>query len=303
MNKNYKTPILFLIYNRTDVTNVVFEQIKNVKPEKLFIAADGPKKNVKGDKEKCIAARKVIDGIDWDCEVKTLFREENLGCRKAVSTGIDWFFDQVEQGIILEDDCLPNRSFFIFCEELLNYYKNDDRIMHVSGTNKSINFDSSHSYFFSKYVQIWGWATWKRAWLKYDSMMQNWSEVKKQFKNYISNNYERKIRSKHFQNTYTKRIDSWGYIWHYSILINNGLCIIPKNNMIKNIGFDKDATHTTNNNDILKYVELEEITKKINHPPYIIFNNKFEDIHRFKGMKIKMYIAKILKIFKSKIEK
>ena len=131
----FNTPILFVIFNRLDTTFKVFEKIREIKPKKLYIAADGPRKQIEGENEKCAKVRSIETLVDWDCEVKTLFQSENLSCGPAVSTAISWFFNNEEQGIILEDDCLPNTSFFHFCEEMLNYYKENETIMHIGGTN------------------------------------------------------------------------------------------------------------------------------------------------------------------------
>ena len=162
-NQNmFNTPILFLIFNRPEVTFAVFEQIQKIQPKYLFIAADGPR-NYK-ENELCKATRDVVQKIDWDCELKTLFRNENLGCAKNVSSAIKWFFDHVEKGIILEDDCYPDLSFFSFCEELLNYYDNNDRIMAISGFNAQLGIKrTKHSYFFAEIPLVWGWATWRKA--------------------------------------------------------------------------------------------------------------------------------------------
>ena len=174
-----ETAVLFLIFNRPENTDKVFKKIKNVKPKKLYIAADGPRENNINDKVNCLKAREVINKIDWNGEVKTLFRDKNLGCKLAVSSAIDWFFENEEMGIILEDDCLPDPSFFYFCQELLQKYKDDKRVMMISGFNYLLNsLEIRESYFFSNYYPIWGWATWRRAWKLYDNEMKNWDYFK-----------------------------------------------------------------------------------------------------------------------------
>ena len=199
------TPVLFLVFNRPDTTEKVFEAIRQAKPQKLFVAADGPRGNRLGEKEKCEQVRKIATTVDWDCEVKTLFREKNLGCKFAVSSAIDWFFKNVEEGIVLEDDCLPSQSFFWFCQELLERYRNDERVMLIGGNNRGVDFLKNHSYFFSKYVQIWGWATWRRSWEKYDSKIRKWKLVKEQIGNYIYSPKEVKLRIKQFDNVYNNK--------------------------------------------------------------------------------------------------
>jgi len=180
MNGLYlKTPVLFLVFNRPDTTRRVFEAIRAARPARLFLVADGPRERQPDDKEKCERVRYIATDIDWDCEVKTLFRKENLGCKNGVSSAIDWFFSHVDEGIILEDDCLPTESFFWFCEELLRRYRNDSRVMQICGSNFLRGWQRNNdSYYFSGYGPIWGWASWRRAWIYYDVDMKLWPEVK-----------------------------------------------------------------------------------------------------------------------------
>ena len=187
----FQTPILFLIFNRPDTTKLVFESIKRIKPAKLYIAADGARKHKVGEDLLCKETRSIIDLIDWECEIKTLLRTENLGCKIAVSSAIDWFFENEEQGIILEDDCLPNESFFNFCEQLLNQFKENKEIMHISGNNFQDGITRGDgSFYFSKYNHIWGWATWKRAWKLYNVKLE--IEDKKEIEIFIEKNFETK---------------------------------------------------------------------------------------------------------------
>jgi len=247
-NDLFRTPILFLVFNRPDTTKKVFDVIRKIKPKYLYIAADGPRENKIGEKERCEEVKSIVKYVDWDCELKTLFRDKNLGCRIAVSSAIDWFFENVSEGIILEDDCLPSLTFFPYCEELLNKYRDNEKIMTISGDASPFKnrFDNSeYSYFFSHYPLIWGWATWKRAWLRYDVDLKNWNQVKKNknsfpvLKNWVQRSYWLMI----FNQIYTKRKNSWAYQWTYNSLINNGLAIIPKSNLTFNIGYGDDSTH------------------------------------------------------------
>lgn len=242
-----KAPILFLIFNRPDTTQRVFEAIRQAKPARLFVAADGPREDRPGEAEKCAQARSIIENVDWDCEVVTLFRVNNLGCRKAVSSAIDWFFENVEEGIILEDDCLPSQSFFRYCQELLEYYRNDTRIMQICGTNVLKEWDrSGYSYFFSNYGPIWGWASWRRAWKHYDVDMKLWPEIKgkKFYEDFSQNKEEAEYRQSLYDKVFSGEIDTWDYQWGFAKMINAGLSITPVKNMISNIGFREDATHT-----------------------------------------------------------
>jgi len=243
-----KTPVLFLIFNRPDTTRRVFAEIRKVKPEKLFIAADGPRPNRPDDMENCRLAREIAQKIDWPCEIKTLFREENLGCGVALSSAISWFFENVEKGIILEDDCLPNPSFFPFCEELLERYKDDERIMEISGNfvqQKNRGFKTKDSYYGSILPFLWGWATWRRAWKKFDFNLTMWPEVKKSkilvpvFKNPAA--YER--WSGVWDQYRDEKVNNWDAQWVFVCAMNRGICINPTVNLVSNIGFGGDTTH------------------------------------------------------------
>jgi hypothetical protein len=266
------TPVLFLIFNRPDTTQKVFNVIRQAKPKQLFIAADGSRPDREGEIEKCQKARQIATSVDWDCEVKTLFRDKNLGCKVAASSAIDWFFENIEEGIILEDDCLPSQSFFWFCRELLKYYRNDTRIMMISGDN--FEFDRKRgegSYYFSKYPQLWGWATWRRAWKHYDVNMKNFEEFKKeaQIKNVFNIKQQQKYWTKVFQLVHEGKIDTWDYPWVYSCFINNGLCIMPNVNLVSNIGFGLDSTHTKDKSSTFSEMEAREITDII-HPNFVL---------------------------------
>lgn len=252
MNKKLKTPILFIIFNRPETTKKVFEVIRQAKPKKLFIAADGPRDSKPNEKELCEKVKKIATQIDWDCEVKTLFREKNLGCGKAVSSAITWFFENVEEGIILEDDCLPDLSFFKFCSELLDKHRLDEKVFMISGDNflpESLRL--KESYYFSKFAHIWGWATWRRAWKKYDFQMKDFPIFLSQKK--ITEIWKDRNTQKYwlekFNEVYKHKIDTWDYQWVYTIWKNNGFSIAPNVNLISNIGFGIEGTHTLNKND------------------------------------------------------
>ena len=241
MNK----PVLFLIFNRPDYTEQVFQSIRIYKPEKLYIAADGPRLNNQDDLDLCDKSRNIINLVDWDCQVKTLFRDENLGCKVAVASSINWFFDYEEDGIILEDDVVPNQDFFTFCEFSLNKYKDDERVMMITGSNHLSNNNLTTTYFFSQLFNIWGWATWKRAWTLYDLEMKKWNDkqVKSDIK-YLTNNDNIWMNYKYtFDSLSTYSMNTWDIQWHFTCLINNGLCVTPKVNLITNIGVI--GTHST----------------------------------------------------------
>lgn len=272
-----KTPILFIIFNRPDTTKKVFETIRNAKPKRLFIAADGPRPDRPDDKSNCELTRKVTENIDWDCEAKRLYQDKNLGCGYGVSTAISWFFDNVEQGIILEDDCVPDPSFFRFCEELLEYYKDDPRIMHIGGNNFQDGIKRGNaSYYFSEFPHIWGWASWRRAWKKYDF-------------DCLGEEYKK---------------NNWDKQWLVSVRKQQGLAIVPNINLVSNIGFGKNATHTTELSRISD-METEEMSFPLVNPKRIR-REYFADIYTYRnifgGSYFKLIIGKILGIIPKKIK-
>jgi hypothetical protein len=243
------TAVLFLVFNRLDTTKQVFQAIRQAKPPKLYVAADGARDGKEAESEKVQSVRDyILQNIDWECEVKTLFREENLGCKYSVSGAIDWFFESEEQGIILEDDCLPSQSFFWFCEAMLEKYKMDTRIFLVSGYNKQNQWKiDENDYFYSNFGGIWGWASWRRAWESFDVDMNSLNKYKamKGFE-YLLGKTEGLKRQKLISNAYSKNINSWAYPWAFARHVNNGLSCVPSKSLIKNIGFGEDATHTVN---------------------------------------------------------
>lgn len=246
------TSVLFLVFNRPDVTAQVFEAIREAKPPRLYIAADGPRANKLGEAERCEKVRRIATNVDWPCEVKTLFRERNLGCKLGVSEGINWFFQQEEEGIILEDDCLPSQSFFYFAEYCLKKYKKTSNVWQVSGFRFTGREGATQklqpdAYAFSRYGSIWGWATWKRAWEKYDIDVINLTKSSQlEYKLNSMKRIERPdIRFEQIE-ALRKGLDTWDFQWFFSRLLNDGLAVVPPKSLIANIGFgNDDATHTS----------------------------------------------------------
>jgi hypothetical protein len=280
-----ETPVLFLIFNREDTTRQVFEAIRRQKPKYLFVAADGPRKNKEGEAEKCRRTRDIINQVDWDCELKTLFREENLGCKKAVSSAITWFFENVEQGIILEDDCLPDPSFFPYCEELLIRYKDDDRIGHIGGDCfLSGIVEGGLSYDFCSISHIWGWASWRRVWKNYDVDFPYWTEAeihKSKRKSLFKNLWEEMYFSSFISDAIKgdKGINTWDIQYQYMLRVQNQLSIYPSVNLVANIGLcAEDATHTTSKKTGKSDVDSQAISFPLQHPPYILPNRKIDDV-------------------------
>jgi hypothetical protein len=308
INHSFHIPILFLIFNRPDTTQKVFNEIRKIKPRQLFVAADGPRGDHPKDKEKCERTRKIINQVDWGCEIKTLFQKENLGCGYGVVAGINWFFENVEQGIILEDDCLPDQSFFWFCQELLCFYKNDNRIMHINGNNYKANKNNfsktNFSYHFGNMPQVWGWASWRRAWEKFDYRMDNLEEFKKIhfLKNIFNDQQQLRKQLERWDRARGNKIDTWDFQWQFSVISNNGLTIVPKQNLISNIGFGEDATHTTSYNNAKADLATEKINFPLTHPTCIIPDRKINSWYQknmlgtpFGIKKVKNKIASLIK--------
>jgi len=258
-----RSAVLFLVFNRPDVTYKVFDRIREAKPSRLYIAADGPRANKEGEALLCEETRAIIKKIDWNCEIKTLFREKNLGCKESVSSAISWFFDHEEEGIILEDDCLPTNSFFRFCDTLLEKYRHDIRVRHITGCNlQQGQIWGDATYYFSNISHVWGWAGWKRVWNEYDKNLTGYSnyEAKRQLSNIFSDPLIVDSWYDIFTQVKAGKINSWAYPLGFLNFFNNGLCIIPNYNLVSNIGFGENATHTSNDDSLNANVDLQEIT-------------------------------------------
>lgn len=279
------TPVLFLIFNRVDTSRRVFDAIRQARPQQLYIAADGPRADTQGDVEKCAETRKVVEGVDWECDVRTLFRESNYGCGKGVKAAIDWFFQHVEQGIILEDDCLPDQSFFRFCQELLARYCDDTRLMHINGNNFASNkfIDTPFSYHFCSYPQAWGWATWRRAWRLFDSGLSNWPMIKMgdwfRAKYWSADEYN--VQRAKFDRMHNLNPDDiWDYCWHFSVFSQSGLVIAPKLNLISNIGFSSAGTHTKSFHPEMSALPTAGLKFPLAHPPFVIADYEIDRVYR-----------------------
>ncbi|MCL1932274.1 MAG: hypothetical protein FWF53_00455 [Candidatus Azobacteroides sp.] len=292
----FETPVLFLIFNREDTTRKVFNAIRQQKPKYLFVAADGARKNKPGEAEKCQRVRDIIKQTDWDCELKTLFREENLGCKAAVSSAVTWFFENVEQGIILEDDCLPDPSFFPYCEELLNKYKDDTRIGHISGGNSAPEIiERGLSYDFCSCSLIWGWASWRRVWKNYDINLSFWEEQKNNRSFLFCNKWEEIYFSSFISDVLNNRngINTWDTQYFFTLRLQNQLTICPSVNMVKNIGMgDPNAVHTSKK---ASAPSANAISFPLQHPQYVLPKKKIDN--KFKPFSWKRLIRYLLKLY------
>ncbi len=279
-----RTAVLLVIFNRPDTTRLVFEAIRKARPPRLYIAADGPRPHEEADIEKCKEARMIQHEVDWECEVSTLYSDSNLNCGRGPSTAFTWFFEHEEEGIILEDDCLPSQSFFWFCQELLERYRSDSRIMHIGGNNflNGWQKDQSYSYYFSNSGHIWGWATWRRAWKMFDYNIQLYPQLKEEnyFGSFFSNTLEKFYRLRKFDKTInSNQVDWWDYQWDFARYVNAGLSIVPKINLVRNLGFGNNATHTQNGNSKSARLEAGDIQFPLDHPPFMI--RDFESDNRY----------------------
>lgn len=266
------TPVAFFIFNRPDTTQQVFEQIRLAKPQKLLVIADGPRATHPYDSEKCLATRSIINKVDWDCEVLTNFAAENLGCKTRMSTGLDWVFSIVQQAIILEHDTLPHQSFFRYCQELLDRYVDDERVMTISGCNFQFgNRRNNHSYYFSRCVHCWGWASWRRAWRLYDVSMSMWPELsQRQLRAVLDTDTALAYWHRIFTLTYLGYVDTWDYQWVFNCWSQNGLSILPNVNLVSNIGFNAEGTHTVNSASRVADIPTQPIQFPLVHPPFML---------------------------------
>lgn len=301
------TPILLIAFNRPKLTKRVFDKISDAQPKKLYVAIDGPRSNHVEDQEKILKVKDIFKKIDWKCETFFLDRKLNLGCKVGVSGAIDWFFKNENKGIILEDDCVPGSDFFTFCEELLIKYENNNNIFMITGDNFQDGIiRGNSSYYFSKLTHVWGWATWKRAWEKYDVNMSFWPVFKNsiEFKNIFSIKLATNYFSSIFDSVYKQKIDTWDYQWNACVWFYKGLTITPNKNLVTNIGFGPDATHTKDAKD--KYKSSREAQKilPLKHTDKIIRDEKADEytfLNSMGGLEMTIWrrlIRKVKLIFK-----
>jgi hypothetical protein len=266
-------PVVFVVFNRPGTTQRVFDAIAAARPAKLLLIADGPRQNKEGEAEACRKVRDIVSRVDWPCEVFKNFSEGNLGCQERIISGLTWVFSLVEEAIILEDDCLPDLSFFHFCHELLERYRGDDRVAAISGTNLVTKYlNTQASYFFSQVGGNWGWATWRTAWQRFDRNMEHWPQLKRE--KALSEIFVQPEIAKYwtriFDSMHEKRgPNTWDYQWLYSCLINNSLTAVPRVNLVTNIGFGEGATHTESA-DMRLIAEVTAIDFPLMHPSSFI---------------------------------
>ena len=258
------SPVLFLIFNRPETTQQVFSAIRKAKPPRLYVAADGPRSDYPNEDEKCEHSRKIATNVDWDCEVKTLFRDQNLGCRLAVSQAIYWFFEQEPEGIILEDDCLPSQSFFWFCQEMLEYFRNDKAVGVICGFySNELEYKPSASFFFSRYLRVWGWAGWRRSNEGYDSNINLLIEKQNTWKKDIFSRTDiflKRYWQDMFEEVGSGKIDTWDIQLQYLLWQKKQQVIVSSKNLVQNIGWAQGAHPLTKDHN------HELATSEINFP-------------------------------------
>ena len=279
-------PLLMIAFNRPEKTERVLAAVRALAPRRLYVAVDGPRPDRPGEAERCARTRQVFEGVDWPCEVRTLFRESNLGCKRGVETAIDWFLADVDAGIILEDDCVPAGDFFPFCAELLERYRDTPEVLMISGHNSLGTWKGDGaSYVFSRTTPIWGWATWRRAWALYDPAMSRWPDPDaRALVRARMPAAEFRITEQRFDSVYTGRRDTWDFAWAFAMLIAGGYSVIPARNLVTNIGFDHQATHTVRPSPHETNVPTHRLVFPLEHPASVEPDGDFEHAlfrHRF----------------------
>jgi len=281
-----KSPaVLLILFRRPEQTRQVFEAIRQARPERLYLAADGPRAHRRGEPEACQATRAVVANVDWPCEVKTLFRDANVGIRRNVAEAITWFLNDVGEGIVLEDDCLPGPDFFRFTAENLEKYRDDERVMQICGSGFVASTDTAdQSYYFSRYGHDWGWATWKRAWDRLDLPLVSLDAflAEADRTGFWDSRKERRYWTYMFQRTKNLPIDTWDYQWIFSIWKEGGLSLYPNSNLVTNLGFGEHATNTVQRESAKGGRPLESLGK-MNHPVFVL-RDRIADESTFRTM-------------------
>jgi hypothetical protein len=280
-------PVLLIIFNRPDTTQKVFDAIRQVKPARLYIAADAPRAGNKLDEEKCKAARAITENVDWPCDVKRLYQEKNIGCSLGPRTAFNWFFSQEKEGIILEDDCVPHPDFFLFAASMLDRYRENKKIISINGCNLGYTLQDGNSYTFSRFMNMWGWATWADRVQSIDYSLQDWKQVKNPlwhlYKKMRQNPFDGDIKwyqywQDKFDLTITKETVTWWdwqWIWHQ--IEQEQLSVIPAVNLVTNIGFNVEATHTRYDDNPAAYIPAKALTFPLTHPSKIKWNHIYEE--------------------------
>ena len=270
--------IVFIVFNRPDLTKRVFDVVRGIRPRQLLLIADGPRDWKPDDAALCQATRDIVDDIDWPCEVLRKYEDQNLGCGPAVSSGIDWAFEHVAEAVILEDDCLTDPSFFPFCAELLDRFRGDGRVMQIAGSNLAAPSEAymGYSYSFNEFSPVWGWATWRESWARYDFAMSTWPQFRdsglmaglpagRRWQAAMRRDWERAYRGE----------ATWDHQWQYAVMSGHGLSVSPSVNLVANLGFRADATQTILAGDLAE-IPTAPMSFPLRHPPMVAENPMLE---------------------------
>ncbi len=268
-----KTPVAVIAFNRPEETARVLEAVCRARPPLLMVVADGPREGRDAEAQRCDEVRRCIDRFRWDCEVRRNFSDANLGCRRRVASGLDWVFTQVPEAVILEDDCLPEASFFGYCDALLEHYRDDERVMHVGGNNFGLDAArfGGNSYGFASLAQVWGWASWRRAWQHFDVALRDWPAFRDLgcMGALPLGRRHRALQARRWDDVHEGRVDTWDFQWHFALMRRGGLATVPRVNLITNVGFSADATHTTDLASEKANLPTQSLTLPLTHPRHL----------------------------------
>jgi hypothetical protein len=294
MMSNLRTPVALVAFNRPDTTRIVMAEIRKAQPAKLLLIADGPRPDHPEDYEQCAATRAVMEEVDWDCEVLRNYSELNLGCGLRPASGFDWVFQNVTEAILLEDDCVPDSTFFRFCDELLERYRDDERVMMISGDN----FQAGHrrtpySYYFSRYTHTWGWATWRRAWRYFDLEFKSWPQLRETgWLNEVLGEPRAAAYWRDAFDNLTNTADVWDYQWAFACWTRNGLAVLPEVNLVTNIGWGNGATHTSDPRNLAANLPRFPMAFPLVHPPQVVAHaeaDRYTFEHVFGSPQLSLY--------------
>lgn len=298
-----QTPVALFIYNRPSHTQQVLERIREVSPPRLLVVADGPVPGDDADRTRTETVRSLITEGSFPFDIETEFAETNLGLKHRFSTGLDWVFKQVPEAIILEDDILPEPDFFRFCQVLLDWFRDDDRVMEITGRNQLEQWQrDDYDYHFSYYGGIWGWATWRDAWSEFDPNLELWSDpdVRERIRDLLSEPEQFRYLERVYDSTAAGETESWAYAWGFARHRNSGLSVVPSQNLIKNLGFGEESTNTSNTNSSFAGKETFNLEFPLNHPPYVAVDREYDRrFHRLRPARWKVmpglhYVTKAL---------
>jgi hypothetical protein len=292
----FDVPVVLIVFQRPDTTARVLDAVRKVQPSRLFVIADGPRTGRPAEEKRCRQVRALFEDMGWDCTVYRNFAEENQGLKLRVVSGLDWVFDHVDRAIILEDDCVPDPVFFPFCDTLLDRYASISNVFTISGNNFQPEWRTDASYYFSRYMHCWGWATWKTAWEKMDPAMSSWPEVRRQgwlqqlFATPSAAAYWHDI----FERVFNSEIDSWAYVWQYCIWMYGGINVLPEVNLVRNVGHGDLATHTKEDHSA-PVRHGDALSQPFKHPPCVLRHRVADDYtqtHHYERSRLRRFVTR-----------